>query len=245
MRSPTIVFTKCLKIKLKVNMESQKAFVAVIWADWELWRLPLLLHRVGESPESPAQRLIPVHQADYVSRCWTAQFPTETAMWAVTLSRKIRYNPSVSRLLQVYKTGLNYQSTSSCCLVEFAQVFQREVAKATVNCAVEKTPPHRHAMWHPHTYFCCRRWRCSATLSHLCHRHIQPLANRSQALSCCFCPYPWSDQDSSALLALQATGSSRLLTAVASHQALLHEAPSVHWLQVENHYRDWFYLYTY
>lgn len=29
MRSPTTVFTKCLKIKLKVNVESQKSFLVL------------------------------------------------------------------------------------------------------------------------------------------------------------------------------------------------------------------------
>lgn len=64
MRSPTTVFTKCLKIKLEVNMESQRTFLAVVWAEWELWRLVVLLHTVWESLESPAHHLIPVHQAD-------------------------------------------------------------------------------------------------------------------------------------------------------------------------------------
>lgn len=59
-------------------------------------------------------------------------------MWAVMPNRKIRYKPFVSQLLQVYKTGLNYQSVLSCLPAEFAQVFQSEVAKATVNRAVKR-----------------------------------------------------------------------------------------------------------
>lgn len=42
-----------------------------------------------------------------------------------------------NQLPQVYKTGLNSQSTLSCLPVDFAQVFQREAAKATANCAVK------------------------------------------------------------------------------------------------------------
>lgn len=53
-------------------------------------------------------------------------------------NRKIRYKPFVSQLLQVYKTGFNYQSVLSCLPVECAQVFQSEVAKATVNRAVKR-----------------------------------------------------------------------------------------------------------
>lgn len=90
MRSPTTVFTKCLKIKLKVNTESQKSFPAVDWAEWELWRLMVLLHTVWEPLESPAHNLIPIHHLGKRSQVlfccswsypWSNQDPS-TFFWA-------------------------------------------------------------------------------------------------------------------------------------------------------------------
>ena len=153
-------------------------------------------------------------------------------MWAVMPNRKIRYKPFVSQLLQVYKTGLNYQSILSRLPVVFAQVFQREVAKATVNCVVKKKP------------ISAARAGAGPTPSLLCYCHIQHLANRSQVLSCCFCLYPWSSQDSSTLFWI-ADHQRLILTTVAFHRSLVREAPSVYCLQVENHYQVCFYLYPY
>jgi len=140
---------------------------------------------------------------------------------------KIRYKPFVSQLLQVYKTGLKHQSASHCLPVQFAQVFQREVAQQLLTVLLK-----RHLLTdmqcHSHGSGSAARAGAGPMPSQLGHCHTQHLVNRSQALSCCFSPYPWSGQDTSTLSELQTTSSSCLLTTVAFHQPLVHEAPQVY-----------------
>lgn len=150
-------------------------------------------------------------------------------MWAVMPRRKIRYKPFVSLLLQVYKTGLNYQSVLSCLPVECARCFRVRWQKRLLTARLKETD------------CCCQSWGWTHKEPALPFPH---LANRSQVLSCWFCPYPRGSQESSTFSELHTSSSSYLLTTVVFHQPLVCEAPPVYW-PAEYHYRVCFYLYPY
>lgn len=197
MRSPTTVFTKCLKIKLKVNMESQKSFLAVVWAEWELWRLMVLLHTVWESLESPVHNLISVHQADEASCCPKSEFSNETA--------------------RTERSGTNLLWVCSCKPIHL--ISPAPWVCPAVSGRGSKTD---HSLCsQKKSHFCCQSWGWPS-LSQLCQHHIHHLANRSQILFCCSWSYPWTLLPFSEP---QTTISPHLLITVSFHWSLVHESP--------------------
>lgn len=227
MRSPTTVFTKCLKIKSKANVESQKSFLAVVWAKWDLWRLMVLLFTVWESLESAAHHLIPVHQAGEAFCRPKPQFCNETAqtgrsgtslLWACSCrSRKLIKPPihvvSPAPWAGPAVSGGGGKSAHSLCSQKG-------------------------------TNFCCQSWG-RASLGQLCHRHLHHLANRSQVLFCSSGSHLWNSLDSSMLF--WATDHQQLTLAdhICLSPVFSPWISIIYWLQAENHNRVFFYLYPY
>lgn len=196
MRSPTTVFTKCLKIKLKVNMESQKTFLAVVWAEWELWRLMMLLH-TEESLESPAHHVIPMHQADVAQN---HNFPIKQP------EQKDQRQACSECGAAGVESWLKHPSIH---LVSSAPWCFRG----------------RQQRW-PFPVQSERNWigltlpEPALPLSH------PPLGQRSQVLVCCSWSHPWNIQDSSTLFWATDQQQLNLLTTVSFHWSLVHESPS-------------------
>lgn len=207
MRSPTTVFTKCLKIKLKVNMESQESFLAVVWAEGELWRLMVLLHTVWEFMESPAHHLILVHQTDEASCCPNPEFPNETA-WT---------EGSGIILLWVFSCRCRKLIKPLIHLISPApwvcQLFQGEIAKVTIPCAVRKNPisaarAGADPPWATSASATSTTWLTAAKSFSTAPGHIHGTARTLQ---------PFSEP--------QTTSSSHLLATVSFHWSLVHESP--------------------
>lgn len=139
----------------------------------------VLLHTVWEFMESPAHHLILVHQTDEASCCPNPEFPNETA-WT---------EGSGIILLWVFSCRCRKLIKPLIHLISPApwvcQLFQGEIAKVTIPCAVRKK-----------SHFCSQSWGWPS-LSHLCQCHIHHLANSSQVLCYCSWSYPWNSQDPS------------------------------------------------